>query len=191
MSIPSARAFSNTTFCASDLSEVSDARRRLRTVRECPSRTSPASAKQSIECPLYGCGGKRGALMAQQWGRPFPQWRLPSGPAGLRSARHSTWQRVLVSALFAPVDASSLGGVSVVRRVSTSRINCSGGLNCFRSFATYARNRSPTARSAADRFLSLGAGINPKAAGRFWVPPEDKFARQFSGLTGPSLDFPD
>ena len=69
MSIPSARAFSNTTFCASDLSEVSDARRRLRTVRECPSRTSPASAKQSIECPLYGCGGKRGALMAQQWGR--------------------------------------------------------------------------------------------------------------------------
>jgi len=123
--------------------------------------------------------------------RPFSQWRLPSGPADLRSARHSTWQRVLVSALFAPVDASSLGGVSVVRRVSTSRINCSGGLNCFRSFATYARNRSPTARSAPDRFLSLGAGINPKAAGRFWVPPEDKFARQFSGLTGPSLDFPD
>ena len=163
MSIPSARAFSNTSFCASDLSEVSDARRRLRTVRECPSRTSPASAKQSIECPLYGCGGKRGALMAQQWGRhglfrsgAFLAAQLAFAPRVIQLGN-----RVLVSALFAPVDASSLGGVSVVRRVSTSRINCSGGLNCFRSFATYARNRSPTARSAA--IPVFGRGHKPKS----------------------------
>src|ERR1043165_4686797 len=37
--------------------------------------------------------GKRGASwLSVGTARPFPQWRLPSGPAGLCSARYSTWQ---------------------------------------------------------------------------------------------------